>query len=92
MIQFLTKVGTAHFLQVIRMATYFLNATVWRWMHGLSTIRVVSGLLDAYMTPKSITFVLFRWLIFMYTLCDPRDIQLYNSVTLNNAIKVVCIG
>jgi hypothetical protein len=46
---------------------WILDATVWRWLLGLSTTRVAGGLLKEL---KMLKHIIFRWLIFMYTLCD----------------------
>jgi hypothetical protein len=46
---------------------WILDATVWRWLLGLSTTRVAGGLLEEL---KMLKRVIFRWLIFIYTLCD----------------------
>jgi hypothetical protein len=40
-------------------------------VHGISSIRVADGFLDDYKMHMPLVLILFCWLIFMYTLCDP---------------------
>jgi hypothetical protein len=52
------------------MRIWILGATIWRWLHVLSIARMVGGILDDYRM-LLVDLLIFRWLIFIYILCDP---------------------
>jgi hypothetical protein len=49
-----------------------MDATVWRWVLGLSTTRMAGGFLEEYKILKRITYIIFADL-FLYTHCVTHE-------------------
>ena len=47
------------------------DVPLWRRSLGISTTGVAGGLLNAYHMHRRYVLLIFRWLIFVYTLSDP---------------------
>jgi hypothetical protein len=50
---------------------WLLNAIDCWWSLGISSARLVGGFLGDWLMSSHVAFILFRWLIFVSTLCDP---------------------
>jgi hypothetical protein len=51
-------------------------------LHEISTTKMVDDFLEEFTTHRGIFLLFFGWLIFMYTPCDPWDVQLLNLKTM----------
>jgi hypothetical protein len=68
------------------MRKWILGVPVWRWVHEISSIKMVGSFLDDYKMHRRLVLILFRWLIFMYILCDPLDVKLWTTKTCNRKL------